>query len=161
MNNPELINQTPSVDELSQNPGGVAKEILDALKSGNLSPHFVESHLAPILNEARNVNNVNTAESNIKRQEAVDTIKQNLLVKLAMLSGEKQELFETLKTFCNKHHLDLFPKPNWNVRSYHENDFDADWYSQDGKFALTISDDMIFVFKKYGDQWVGEAAKYE
>jgi len=161
MNNPELRPQTPTLDELAQNPNKITNEILRAIGSGNLNPEFVEQHLALVVQEARNVNATNLEIGKREQAKAIDTVKQALLVKLAMFSGNRESLFATLKKFCKNNNLDLYPKPDWAVRAYEDSKFKADWYSHDNKFALKISDDMIFVFKKFGNQWIGEAEKYE
>lgn len=155
MDNSESKKETPAVNEFMADPIKVSSEIVNAIRSGNLSPEFVEEHLGTLLKEARNVNETNSQAFQNERSIQKETIKGNLLTKLATLEEGKVALFKTLRTFCEENDLELHPEQGWAVRGVKEDEFSADWTSNDGEFAIKINLDNIFVYQKIGKNWFG------
>lgn len=157
MTNPESNNETPSVNEFMANPTNVSNEIANAIKSGNLSPEFVEKHLSVLLEEARKVNAVNLQTAQNETSVQKEAVKGNLLIKLATFEGDETALSNILRPFCEDNNLELYPERGWAVEARAEDELDTDWVSSDKKFAIKVNSDNIFVYSKMGTNWLGLA----
>lgn len=147
--------ETKALSELLADPFQFTYEIKTAVNSGNLDPRFVEKHLHEVIDEARRVNSIN--EQELQAQGNIDkkTLKQKLLVKLATFEGSEKELSKILKSFCENHNLELFPKKNWAVAGIKDSKLETDWVSNDKKFAIVIAPDKVFVYSKVNSSWIG------
>ncbi len=157
MNNPEVNQKTPAVNEFMANPTDVSNEIANALKSGNLSPEFVEKHLSVLLEEAKKVNAVNLKTVQEETSVQKEAIKGNLLIKLATFEGGEDALSNILKPFCEDNNLELYPERGWAVEARAKNELRTDWVSNDGNFAIKVNSHNIFVYSKVGTNWFGLA----
>jgi hypothetical protein len=157
MNNPDVNQKTPAVNEFMANPTNVSSEIANAIKSGNLSPEFVEDHLGVLLKEARQVNAVNLKTVQEETSVQKEAIKSNLLVKLATFEGGEAALSNILRPFCEDNNLELYPERGWAVEARAEDKLSADWISNNGKFAIKVNSHNIFVYQKMGTNWFGLA----
>lgn len=144
-----------ALEELLANPAGFAAKVKRALNSGNLNPAFVEEHLGKVIDEAERVNTINEQELRAQSNIEKETLKQNLLVKLANFEGAEKELSEILKSFCEDKNLELAPEINWTISGVKDSKLKADWISKDRKFALTISPDKVYVYRRVGSNWIG------